>query len=53
MSFGRSTAVPFEDIQQKRGALILCAPLLVVGGLVPEAPCGVFVPSLAWKAYLS
>lgn len=52
MSFGRSTAVPFKGVQPKEAHTFSCAPLLAVGGLVPEALCGVFVPSLAWKAYL-
>ena len=53
MSFGRSTGVPFKGVQPKEAYTFSCAPLLAVGGLVSEAPRGVFVPSLAWKAYLS
>lgn len=52
MSFGRSTGVPFKGVQPKEAHTFSCAPILAVGGLVSEAPRGVLVPSLAWKAYL-
>lgn len=38
MSFGRSTGVPFEGPQPKETHTKMCASLLAVGGLVPEAP---------------